>query len=96
MREESAISSTVQPEVTTTAADLPLKEDTSNGELLLDELEQSDTLSELLQNAHKCIFLDGLVSTMLIIHWIDSNVPDAVDLTTRHKRSQEQWCLDTL
>ena len=48
-------------------ADLPPEEDTSNGGLLLDELEQSDTLSELLQNARKCIFLHGLVSTMLIM-----------------------------
>ena len=77
-------------------ADLPLKEDTSNGELLLDKLEQDDTLSDLLQNAHKCIFLDGLVSTMLTMFWIDLNVPDAADLTTRHKRTQEQWFLVTL
>ena len=39
-------------------------------------------LATLLQNARKCIFLHGLVSTMLIMFWIDLNVPDAVDMLT--------------
>ena len=78
-------------------ADLPLEEDTNNGGLLLDELEQSDTLSDLLRNARKYIFLHGLVSTMLIMFWIDLNAPDAVDVLTdelqgtREPKNNNAW-----
>lgn len=78
-------------------ADLLPEEDISNGGLLLDELEQSDTLSELLRNARRCIFLHGPVSTMLIMFWIDLNAPDAVDVLsdelqgTREPKNNGAW-----
>ena len=48
-------------------ADL-LPEDPNNGELLLDELEQDDILTELLRNVRTCITIQ-LLSLMLIVFW---------------------------
>ena len=48
-------------------ADL-LPEDPNDGELLLDELEQDDILTELLRNTCTCITIQ-LLSLMLIVFW---------------------------
>ena len=55
------------------------EEDPKDGQLLLDELEQDDILSELLRNARKSIEL-FLYAPMHIVFWIDLNAPDAADI----------------
>jgi hypothetical protein len=50
-------------------ADFLPQEDPNDGELLLDELEQDDILTELLRNARMCITTIQLLSFMLIVFW---------------------------
>ena len=60
-------------------ADFLPEEDPNDGQLLLDELEQDDILSELLRNARKSIEL-FLYTPMHIMFWIDLNAPDVADV----------------
>ena len=48
-------------------ADFLPEEDPNDGELLLDELEQDDILTELLRNAHMCIMTIQWLSLMFIV-----------------------------
>jgi hypothetical protein len=50
-------------------ADFLPEEDPNDGELLLDELEQDDILTELLRNARMCITTIQRLSLMLIVFW---------------------------
>ena len=52
-------------------ADFLPKEDPNNSELLLDELEQDDILTELLQNTRMCITTIQLLSLMQVIVFLD-------------------------
>jgi len=67
-------------------ADFLPEEDPNDGELLLDELEQDDILTELLRNARTCITFQ-LSSLMLIVFVIDVSAPEAADLLEEEARS---------
>jgi len=60
-------------------ADFLPEENPNDGQLLLDELEQDNILSELLWNARKSIEL-FLYTPMHIMFWIDLNAPDVADI----------------
>lgn len=67
-------------------ADYIPEEDPNDSELLLDELEQDDILTELLRNASMCV---SLIVYMNLIHfWIDTNTSDAVDLLEKEAEGQ--------
>lgn len=71
-------------------ADFLPEEDPNDGELLLDELEQDNILTELLRNAHtyisfNCVYRFQCVSCF----WIDLDVPaDVADLLEKEAGSQ--------
>jgi hypothetical protein len=63
------------------------EEDPNDGELLLDELEQDDILSELLRNARKYIPLNCFYTFQCILYFsIDLNAPDVADVLNEGPR----------
>ena len=79
-------------------ADFLPEEDPNDGELLLDELEQDDILSELLQNARKYIPLNFFHTFQLLecisYFWTDLNAPDTTDILTDESRGANELKID--
>ena len=79
-------------------ADFLPEEDPNDGELLLDELEQDDILSELLRNARKCIPLKFFHTFQLLdcisYFWTDLNAPDTTDILTEELRGASEPKID--
>jgi hypothetical protein len=78
-------------------ADFLPEEDPNDGELLLDELEQDDILSELLWNARKYIPLNFFIHfNFLNAYHIfgDLNAPDTTDILTDESRGASEPKID--
>lgn len=79
-------------------ADFLPEEDPNDGELLLDELEQEDILTELLRNAR--VYTSQFCSyiSMHLKFWTDVNVPEGADILdeemqghTNRPKPSEAW-----
>jgi hypothetical protein len=79
-------------------ADFLPEEDPNDGELLLDELEQEDILTELLRNTRTCTSQFHSYIQCISCFWIDVNVPEGADLLdeeaqdrTSRPKTSEAW-----